>query len=226
VTRVRQDSQRSPGLPKEPRTPKGAQDSRKSPSLHVMATHESGLLALLWASQSDPDPTTHSPEWALLPASSARSVFGTRQGRPVRSAPVAPPPHPPPAPACQRAAPRAVTTSDRPMRQCRFTRSIRPPVPHSGVAPRRARKCYPAFRHPVKGWAQGYWGLCRSPAATRRKNGLRSPARRSPPHRPASGTPSLYYDNATMSSSVSWSAIRAPARLTAMGPREQDNKCN
>ena len=79
------------GLPKEPRPPKGAQDSRKSPSLHVMATHESGLLALLWASQSDPDPTTHSPEWALLPASSARSVFGTRQGRPVRSAPVAPP---------------------------------------------------------------------------------------------------------------------------------------
>jgi hypothetical protein len=161
------------------------------------------------------------------PASILRSLrLRHPTGSPGGVRPCGSPPTSPPAPACQRAAPRAVTTSDRPMRQCRFTRSIRPPVPHSGVAPRRARKCYPAFRHPVKGWAQGYWGLCRSPAATRRKNGLRSPARRSPPHRPASGTPSLYYDNATMSSSVSWSAIRAPARLTAMGPREQDNKCN
>ena len=57
------------------------------------------------------------------------------------------------------------------------------------------------------------------------KNSLRSPGRRSRPHRSASGTPSVYYDATTMSSSSSWVALRVPARLTAMGPCEQESYC-
>ncbi len=57
------------------------------------------------------------------------------------------------------------------------------------------------------------------------KNCLRSPARRSTPHPSTSGTPSVYYVIATMSSRMSRVALRAPARSAAMGPRKQDDNC-
>ena len=60
------------------------------------------------------------------------------------------------APACQRAAPREVTTSARLLRHRRFTRSIRPPVPRSGVAPHRSPQSLPVSRHPVKARGQGH----------------------------------------------------------------------
>jgi hypothetical protein len=201
------------------------QDSLPSPVVHELATHESGLLALLWASRRDPDTTTHSTEWALPPASSARSVFGTRQGRPPRSAPVAPLGLAPGAslstccPACR---------DNLRIGRCGSAASPAPagrPYHARGSLLAEPANATPPFATLSRVWHRVIGDSAVPPRRRDVKNGLRSPARRSPPHRPASGTPSLYYDNATMSSSVSWSAIRAPARLTAMGPREQDNKC-
>ena len=134
-------------------------------SLACCCGRAESILAPQADSRKKSAPRQHHP---LAPSSAPDAIAPTGPSSPTT------PHHPPAAPACQRAAPRAVATAARPMRQCRFTRSIRPPVPRSGVAPRRARKSYPASPHPVKGWAQGNRGsACPSQATrTRTASGL------------------------------------------------------
>ena len=112
------------------------------------------------------------------------------------------------APACQRAPPRGETTSARLLRHCRFTRSIRPPVPPRGSLLTGARKAYPPpatlSRLRVRVIA-----FCSFPAeVTRSWTGPRFPGRRSVPHPATLGTPSVYLDNATMSSRLPRAALR------------------
>jgi hypothetical protein len=134
-------------------------------------------------------------------------------------------PQPPAAPACQRARSRS---PGKPRHgRCglhRFTRPIRPPVPRSGVAPLRSPQSLPYVRPRVKGSVRRHCAL-HSLGRDAPRNCLRSPARRSKPHPPTSGTPSVYYAITTMSSRMSWVALRAPARSTAMGPWKQDDYC-
>lgn len=82
----------------------------------------------------------------------------------------------------------------------------------------------PRLPPPCQGWAQDH---CDSafPRKRRGKSSTRSPGGRSAPHRSTLGTPSVYYDTITMSSRVARGALCIPARLTAMGPCEQEEYC-
>ena len=116
-----------------------------------MATRFIWLTCCCWASRIDPGPRarpkarTPHQHHPLAPSSAhdtlARSPLISKED----------PPQPSAAPACQGAAPRDATASARLLRHRRFTRSIRPPVPRSGVAPHRSPQSLPKPYSLVKG---------------------------------------------------------------------------
>jgi hypothetical protein len=119
-----------------------------------MATRFIWLTCCCWASRIQwLRPHAPSPKEgpAVRPHRSARSVFGTRHPGSDSLPSRKDPPQPSAAPACQGAAPRDATTSARLLRHCRFTRSIRPPVPRSGVAPHRSPQSLPCLPPPCQG---------------------------------------------------------------------------
>jgi hypothetical protein len=203
------------------------QDSLPSPVVHELATHESGLLALLWASQRDPA-RSHPPLKGRYPRQHPPLAPSSAPDRVARwSPPLWLPPDLAPGASLSTCCPAC--RDNLRIGRCGSAASPAPagrPYHARGSLLAEPANATPPFATLSRVWHRVIGDSAVPPRRRDVKNGLRSPARRSPPHRPASGTPSLYYDNATMSSSVSWSAIRAPARLTAMGPREQDNKCN
>ena len=69
----------------------------------------------------------------------------------------------------------------------------------------------PRLPPPCQGSGSGTLCALHSLRRDAAKNSTRSLGRRSTPHRSPLGTPSLYYDTSTMSSKMSWVALRAPA---------------
>jgi hypothetical protein len=167
-----------------------------------MATPVYWLTCCCWASRIDPGPRarpkarTPHQHHPLAPSSAhdtlARSPLISKED----------PPQPSAAPACQGAAPRDATASARLLRHCRFTRSIRPPVPRSGVAPHRSPQSLPWLPPPCQGSRARSLRPAVPSKAMRQVSDPSFPGRCSVPHPATLGTPSVYYDTTAMSSAM------------------------
>ena len=180
---------------------------------------------LLWASRmrSWPQPGSRKSPHRASTLRSLRLRHTTRC--PAAPVPQRPAPHPSAAPACQRAAPRAVTTSARPMRHL----PLHPlhPAARSTLGGRSSPEpakptVAPATLSRV---GHGAIALCVPSEGTRQRtvSGLPGDAPRRihqlrEPHQ-FTTTPLLCQVGCR------WVALRAPARSTAMDPCEQDDYC-
>jgi hypothetical protein len=171
----------------------------QKPALRVMATRCIWLTCCCWASRSNPGPRA-SPKAHTShqhPPLAPSSAHDTRTHSPLFSRMLSPPSA---APACQRAAPRDVATSARLLRHRRFTRSIRPPVPQSGVAPHRSPQSLPCLPSPCQGSGPGPLRSAFPSEGTHWSGDPDFLGRRSVSHPATLGTLSVYYDTTTMSS--------------------------